>query len=107
MDSVASGQLFFGKLFKQIFYKRSFPEICAFSHPTMTKVNDSPAPGTLPRETDLVDPRYISIKGARVNNLRNVDLQIPKNKLVVVTGVSGSGKSSITMDTLYAEGQRR
>ncbi len=58
-------------------------------------------------EADLVDPHYIAIKGARVNNLRNVDLQIPKNKLVVVTGVSGSGKSSITMDTLYAEGQRR
>jgi excinuclease ABC subunit A len=56
---------------------------------------------------DLVDPAYISIKGARTNNLRNVDLLIPKNKLVVVTGVSGSGKSSITMDTLYAEGQRR
>jgi excinuclease ABC subunit A len=54
-----------------------------------------------------VDPRFITIKGARVNNLQNVDLQIPKNKLVVVTGVSGSGKSSITMDTLYAEGQRR
>ncbi len=59
------------------------------------------------QETDLVDPRYITIKGARANNLRNVDLKIPKNKLVVVTGVSGSGKSSITMDTLYAEGQRR
>ncbi len=63
-------------------------------------------PTPLP-DADLVDPRYISIKGARTNNLRNVDLQIPKNKLVVVTGVSGSGKSSITMDTLYAEGQRR
>lgn len=49
----------------------------------------------------------IQIKGARANNLKNVDLNIPKNKLVVVTGVSGSGKSSITMDTLYAEGQRR
>lgn len=58
-------------------------------------------------EYDLVDPSHISIKGARTNNLRNVDLRIPKNKLVVVTGVSGSGKSSITMDTLYAEGQRR
>lgn len=56
---------------------------------------------------DLVDPDHITIKGARTNNLRNVDLRIPKNKLVVVTGVSGSGKSSITMDTLYAEGQRR
>ena len=49
----------------------------------------------------------IYIKGARANNLKNVDLHIPKNQLVVVTGVSGSGKSSITMDTLYAEGQRR
>ncbi len=56
---------------------------------------------------DLVDSRRIVIKGARVNNLKNVDLEIPKNTLVVVTGVSGSGKSSITMDTLYAEGQRR
>ncbi len=49
----------------------------------------------------------IFIKGARSNNLKNVDLSIPRNQLVVVTGVSGSGKSSITMDTLYAEGQRR
>ncbi|MDX2069157.1 MAG: excinuclease ABC subunit A, partial [Haliscomenobacter sp.] len=50
---------------------------------------------------------WIYIKGARGNNLKNIDLNIPKNQLVVVTGVSGSGKSSITMDTLYAEGQRR
>ncbi|MEM6318741.1 MAG: excinuclease ABC subunit UvrA [Bacteroidota bacterium] len=49
----------------------------------------------------------IYIKGANGNNLKNVDLTIPKNQLVVVTGVSGSGKSSITMDTLFAEGQRR
>jgi len=49
----------------------------------------------------------IHIKGAKGNNLKNIDLKIPKNKLVVVTGVSGSGKSSLTMDTLYAEGQRR
>ncbi len=73
----------------------------------MTKVKHKPAPQRQVLETDLVDPRFISIKGARVNNLQNIDLQIPKNKLVVVTGVSGSGKSSITMDTLYAEGQRR
>ena len=51
--------------------------------------------------------RAIYIKGARANNLKNIDLVIPKNRLVVVTGVSGSGKSSLTMDTLYAEGQRR
>lgn len=54
------------------------------------------------------DPRnVISIHGARVNNLKNISLNIPKNKLVVVTGVSGSGKSSLAFDTLYAEGQRR
>ena len=50
---------------------------------------------------------YIEIKGARVNNLKNVDVKIPRGKLVVVTGVSGSGKSSLAFDTLYAEGQRR
>lgn len=55
----------------------------------------------------LYDKQNIVIKGARTNNLKNIDLTIPKNKLIVVTGVSGSGKSSITMDTLYAEGQRR
>ena len=49
----------------------------------------------------------IIIKGARENNLKNVDLEIPKNKLVVMTGVSGSGKSSLAFDTIYAEGQRR
>jgi excinuclease ABC subunit A len=50
---------------------------------------------------------YIEIKGARVNNLKNVDVKIPRDKLVVVAGVSGSGKSSLAFDTLYAEGQRR
>src|ERR1044071_9700545 len=49
----------------------------------------------------------IVIKGARENNLKNIDLEIPKNKLVVFTGISGSGKSSLAFDTLYAEGQRR
>ncbi len=50
---------------------------------------------------------YIRIRGARVHNLKNIDLDIPKNKMVVITGVSGSGKSSLAFDTLYAEGQRR
>ena len=50
---------------------------------------------------------YIEIKGARVNNLKNVNVKIPRDKLVVVAGVSGSGKSSLAFDTLYAEGQRR
>lgn len=51
--------------------------------------------------------KYILIKGARVHNLKNIDVAIPKNQLVVITGMSGSGKSSLAFDTLYAEGQRR
>jgi excinuclease ABC subunit A len=54
-----------------------------------------------------LDPRYIKIRGARMHNLKNINLDIPKNKLIVVTGLSGSGKSSLAFDTLYAEGQRR
>ena len=54
-----------------------------------------------------MENKYINIKGARVNNLKNIDLSIPLNKFIVVTGVSGSGKSSLAFDTLYAEGQRR
>ena len=49
----------------------------------------------------------IIIKGARENNLKNVSLELPKNKLIVMTGLSGSGKSSLAFDTIYAEGERR
>ena len=57
---------------------------------------------------DKLDPKkYIIIKGARMHNLKDIDVAIPRNKLVVVTGLSGSGKSSLAFDTLYAEGQRR
>ncbi len=49
----------------------------------------------------------IRVKGARVHNLKNIDVNIPKNKLVTITGLSGSGKSSLAFDTIYAEGQRR
>ncbi len=56
---------------------------------------------------DLDAKEYILIKGARVHNLKNIDVAIPKNKFVVITGLSGSGKSSLAFDTLYAEGQRR
>ena len=49
----------------------------------------------------------IRIGGARVHNLRNLSLEIPRDKLVVITGLSGSGKSSLAFDTIYAEGQRR
>ena len=55
----------------------------------------------------MSENNYISIKGARVNNLKNIDVNIPRKKLVVITGLSGSGKSSLAFDTLYAEGQRR
>ena len=81
------------------YYKRSRTNLIQSMSKKETKVLDVPV---LERHKDA-----IYIKGARGNNLKNVDLRIPKNKLVVVTGVSGSGKSSITMDTLYAEGQRR
>ncbi|MDZ4844254.1 MAG: excinuclease ABC subunit UvrA [Chitinophagales bacterium] len=57
--------------------------------------------------TELNPRDFIIIKGARTHNLKNVDVAIPRNKLVVMTGVSGSGKSSLTINTLYAEGQRR
>jgi excinuclease ABC subunit A len=50
---------------------------------------------------------FIEIRGARVHNLKNVSLKIPRDKLIVITGVSGSGKSSLAFDTIYAEGQRR
>src|SRR5947199_2218905 len=54
-----------------------------------------------------MDEEMIEVFGAREHNLRNIDIRIPKNKLVVFTGVSGSGKSSLAFDTIYAEGQRR
>lgn len=70
-------------------------------------------PAAAPDNSEIRNPKSailnddIFIKGARMHNLKNVDVSIPRNKLVVVTGVSGSGKSSLTMDTLFAEGQRR
>src|SRR6476646_6986223 len=66
---------------------------------------------TRPGKSSAREPRkkkdVILIKGARVHNLKNITVEIPRNKLIVVTGVSGSGKSSLTIDTLFAEGQRR
>jgi excinuclease ABC subunit A len=79
-----------------------------FQKNIMSNTTDAiiPHPSSLIPQTQSIR-NTIFIKGARANNLKNVDLDIPKNQLVVVTGVSGSGKSSITMDTLFAEGQRR
>ena len=57
--------------------------------------------------TPLSASQSIQIKGARVHNLKNISVDFPRNKFIVVTGVSGSGKSSLTIDTLFAEGQRR
>ena len=66
-----------------------------------------PVPRIEASQFDELDPRqYILIKGAKVNNLKNIDVAIPRNKLVVITGLSGSGKSSLAFDTLFAEGQR-
>ena len=60
------------------------------------------------KDISKLDPKeYILIKGAKLHNLKNIDLAIPKNKLIVITGMSGSGKSTLAFDTLYAEGQRR
>ena len=61
----------------------------------------------MPKELNGTEQESIEVFGARVHNLRNIDISIPKNKLVVITGISGSGKSSLAFDTIYAEGQRR
>ena len=55
----------------------------------------------------MVNNKFIHIKGAREHNLKNIDLKLPRDKLIVITGLSGSGKSSLAFDTIYAEGQRR
>jgi excinuclease ABC subunit A len=59
------------------------------------------------RQQNASSSRAITIRGAREHNLKNIDVEIPRDKLVVFTGLSGSGKSSLAFDTIYAEGQRR
>jgi len=83
------------------------PYLCAFPKKFMAKEK---AGNTVLEEngtTVTTDHDFIEVYGARVHNLRNIDIRIPKNKLVVITGISGSGKSSLAFDTIYAEGQRR
>src|SRR2546428_1290935 len=58
-------------------------------------------------QTGAAEATYLVVRGARTHNLRNIDLTVPVDKLIIVTGVSGSGKSSLAFDTIYAEGQRR
>jgi excinuclease ABC subunit A len=69
------------------------------------KLPDQPVNGTTEPAVEAVES--IEVYGARVHNLKNIDIRIPKNQLVVITGISGSGKSSLAFDTIYAEGQRR
>jgi len=59
------------------------------------------------RHTTVLKTHHIIVSNARVHNLKSVSLQIPRNKFIVITGLSGSGKSSLAFDTIYAEGQRR
>jgi excinuclease ABC subunit A len=73
---------------------------------TTKTATPQPAP-TASQPPESAAQEFIEITGARVHNLKNVDVRIPRNKLVVITGVSGSGKSSLAFDTIYAEGQRR
>ncbi|MEQ9176918.1 MAG: hypothetical protein RLP16_07425, partial [Alphaproteobacteria bacterium] len=63
-------------------------------------------PGRSPSRAPSLEGPVIAIRGAREHNLKNIDVTLPRNQLVVITGLSGSGKSSLAFDTIYAEGQR-
>jgi excinuclease ABC subunit A len=70
-------------------------------------VKTAMAPPDLPLSSAPPESKFIRVRGARTHNLKNIDVDLPRHALVVITGLSGSGKSSLAFDTLYAEGQRR
>lgn len=84
------------------FYRTFRKDGCLYLRSPEMKTNEATNGDKEAESTD-----YIEVYGARVHNLKNIDISIPKNKLVVITGISGSGKSSLAFDTIYSEGQRR
>jgi excinuclease ABC subunit A len=100
------------KCIRIFFYKQTSRQISTFAaNPNPSDANlgyQNKFQFSMSKSIDEYDPKeYIIIKGARVNNLKNLDVAIPRDKLVVITGLSGSGKSSLAFDTLFAEGQRK
>src|SRR5205814_10200750 len=74
---------------------------------SLARPANDPYDATHPLNGRLMPVDHIHVKGAREHNLKNIDVRIPRDKMVVITGLSGSGKSSLAFDTIYAEGQRR
>src|SRR5690606_12100735 len=84
-----------------------FPDLPPFIPADRLICCPSPDDGHPPPAGSSMAMEFIRIRGARTHNLKNIDLDLPRDKLIVITGLSGSGKSSLAFDTIYAEGQRR